>query len=80
MRQYDASEVARLFPDYVQDEQCLILLVHEGPSSRVDAEIRAIESIMAGLGLDPADAAAAEGWMGHRNNCARVAGPARAGS
>ena len=68
MRQYDASEVARLFPDHVKDEECLILLVHEGPSSRVDAEIRAIESIMADLGLDPADAAAAEGWMDHRNN------------
>ena len=52
MRQYDASEVARLFPDSVQDEQCLILLVHEGPASRVDAEILAVESIMANLGLN----------------------------
>ena len=68
MRQYDASEVARLFPDYVQDEQCLILLVHEGPASRVDAEIKAVESIMAALALTPADAAAVEGWMSHRNN------------
>ena len=68
MRQYDASEVARLFPDHVKDKECLILLVHEGPSSRVDAEVRAIESIMADLGLDPADAGAAEGWMDHRNN------------
>jgi alkyldihydroxyacetonephosphate synthase len=67
MRQYDASEVARLFPDFVQDEQCLILLVHEGPASRVDAEILTVESIMANLGLNPADAAAAEGWMSHRN-------------
>jgi len=67
MRQYDASEVARLFPDYVQDEQCLILLVHEGPAPRVDAEIHAVQSIMAELGLNPADAAAVEGWMGHRN-------------
>ncbi len=67
MRQYDASEVKRLFPDYVQDERCLILLVHEGPTSRVAAEILAVESIMAGMGLNPADAAAAEGWMSHRN-------------
>ena len=67
MRQYDASEVARLFPDYVQDEQCLILLVHEGPTSRVDAEMHGVESIMAHLGLNPADAAAAESWMSHRN-------------
>jgi len=68
MRQYDASEVARLFPDYVQDEQCLILLVHEGPVPRVDGEIQAVETIMADLGLSPADAAAAERWMSHRNN------------
>ena len=68
MRQYDASEVARLFPDYVRNEHCLILLVHEGPASRVDAEIVAVESIMADLGLMSADAAAAEGWMSHRNN------------
>ena len=67
MRLYDASEVARLFPDHVQDEQCLILLVHEGPAARVDAESLAVESIMAQLALNPADAAAAEGWMGHRN-------------
>ncbi|MEK9656709.1 MAG: FAD-binding oxidoreductase, partial [Halieaceae bacterium] len=68
MRQYDASEVARLFPDYVRDERCLILLVHEGPRSRVDAEMTAIESIMTMLGLTAADASAAEGWMSHRNN------------
>ena len=68
MRQYDASEVARLFPDYLQDEQSLILLVHEGPALRVDAEIQAVETIMAELGLTPADPAAAEGWMSHRNN------------
>ncbi|MEL0007874.1 MAG: FAD-binding oxidoreductase, partial [Luminiphilus sp.] len=68
MRQYDASEVARLFPDYVRDERCLILLVHEGPRSRIDAEMTAIESIMTMLGLTAADASAAEGWMSHRNN------------
>ena len=67
MRQYDASEVARLFPDHVQEEHCLILLVHEGPASRVDAEIQAVETVMTDLGLSPADPAAAEGWMSHRN-------------
>jgi len=68
MRQYDASEVARLFPDYVQDDSCLMLLVHEGPALRVDAEVTAVESIMATQGLSTADASAAEGWMSHRNN------------
>ena len=68
MRQYDASEVARLFPDYVRDEHCLILLVHEGPAARVEAELRAVQDVMTSLGLEPADAMAVEGWMDHRNS------------
>jgi alkyldihydroxyacetonephosphate synthase len=68
MRQYDASEVARLFPEHINDESGLILLVHEGPVARVEAEMHAIQDIMAGLGLAAADAAAAANWMGHRNN------------
>ncbi len=40
MRQYDASEVARLFPDYVRDEHCLILLVHEGPACELRPNLR----------------------------------------
>ena len=68
MRQYDASEVARLFPDHVNEERCLILLVHEGPACRVEAEISAVAALMGTLGLEEANAAAAEGWMSHRNN------------
>lgn len=68
MRQYDASEVARLFPDYVSGECCLILLVHEGPATRVEAEMKAVKVLMGTLGLEEANAAAAEGWMSHRNN------------
>jgi len=68
MRQYDASEVARLFPDHERGDSGLILLVHEGPAGRVEAEMHAIQDIMAGLGLAAADAAAAANWMGHRNN------------
>jgi alkyldihydroxyacetonephosphate synthase len=68
MRQYDASEVARLFPDHERGDSGLILLVHEGPAARVEAEMHAIQDIMTGLGLAAADAAAAANWMGHRNN------------
>ena len=68
MRQYDASEVARLFPDHVNEERCLILLVHEGPACRVEAEMSAVTALMGTLGLEEANAAAAEGWMSHRNN------------
>jgi alkyldihydroxyacetonephosphate synthase len=68
MRQYDASEVARLFPDHMNEERCLILLVHEGPACRVEAEMSAVAALMGTLGLEEANAAAAEGWMSHRNN------------
>ena len=47
MRQYDASEVARLFPDHVNEERCLILLVHEGPAGRVEAEMSAVQPLWA---------------------------------
>ena len=68
MRQYDASEVARLFAGHERDDSGLILLVHEGPIARVEAEMLAINDIMVALGLTAADPAVAANWMEHRNN------------
>ena len=68
MRQYDSSEVARLFPDYAQDDQALLLMVHEGPASRVAAEKAAIQSMVTEMGLTLADEQIVEGWLSHRNN------------
>jgi alkyldihydroxyacetonephosphate synthase len=68
MRQYDAPEVHRLFSAYAKDDKSLIIMVHEGPKSRVESELDAVKAIAAEAGLTPADSAAAEGWMAHRNN------------
>lgn len=68
MRQYDTSEVARLFPDHVHNDSALILLVHEGPQSRVAAETRATAELMQDLGLTAADNQVVENWLEQRNH------------
>ena len=68
MRQYDSSEVARLFPDYAQDDKALLLMVHEGPASRVEAEKTAIDALLIGMGLTRADEQIVDGWLAHRNH------------
>lgn len=68
MRQYDASEVARLFPDYVHDEHGLLLMVHEGPTDRVNAELNAIHNLAIANGLTRADSQATQDWLARRNH------------
>jgi len=68
MRQYDASEVARLFPAYQSDNRGLLLMVHEGPKARVEAELEAVDSIATQAGLVAADAQVTRDWMDHRNH------------
>ena len=68
MRQYDASEVRRLFAAHAKDDQCLLIMVHEGPKARVDAELAAVQAIAARMGLSEADGAAAKEWLSHRNS------------
>ena len=68
MRQYDASEVARLFPDFDQQGQAMLLMVHEGPQTRVSAELDAVAEIASELGLIEADSRVGELWMECRNH------------
>lgn len=68
MRQYDTREAQRNFPDHARDEDSLLLCVHEGPASRVDAEIAAVNDIAKTMGLDPADATVCEHWLENRNH------------
>ena len=51
MRQYDGREVRRLFRDYERDGKAMLLMVHEGPKARVDAELAAMHAICASAGL-----------------------------
>ncbi len=67
LRQYDPREVGRLFGKFRQNDQCLLLVVHEGPRRRVEAERAAVEALLLASGGSVADAAATEHWFSERN-------------
>lgn len=67
MRQYDASELGRNFKDYAREDRGLLLMVHEGPASRVDAELAAVDETARAAGLEAAASEIGEHWMEHRN-------------
>jgi alkyldihydroxyacetonephosphate synthase len=68
MRLYDAREVARMFSAHDRDGQALLLMVHEGPVARVEAELGDMARIAEGQGASAADPAAVEAWMERRNH------------
>jgi len=68
MRQYDESEVKWHFLDYQQGSDVLVLLVHEGPTAMVDAEVEACSVIASNHGCTAAPAAAVEHWYSERNH------------
>lgn len=68
MRQYDGPEVHRLFRDHERGGRPMLLVVHEGPAARVDAERAAIGEIARQAGLEHGDPAAAREWLERRNH------------
>lgn len=68
MRQYDVTEIKRLFPEHVNDEKSIILLVHEGPAAKVDAEIEVCQEIATDLNLEKGPEDVVEKWMKERNH------------
>jgi alkyldihydroxyacetonephosphate synthase len=68
MRQYDASEVKRLFPEYARGEDCLIILVHEGPAVRTAAEMAECAEIAADTGCETAPKEIVLKWLEERNH------------
>lgn len=68
VRQYDPFEVARLFAPFASGEQGLLLMMHEGPSARVAAELEAVATLAAEGGLAPAPTEAGLHWMENRNH------------
>jgi alkyldihydroxyacetonephosphate synthase len=68
LRQYDAREVGRLFKDFRKDEQCLLLVLHEGSAAKVEAEERAVREILEHGGASRAPDAACEHWLAERNH------------
>ncbi len=67
MRQYDAVEAQRSFAAHAKPDHGILILVHEGPRTRVAAEREATEALARHAGLTPADASAVTGWLDHRN-------------
>lgn len=68
MRLYDSTEVRRNFPDHVSGTSAALLMVHEGPASRVDAEVDDVTRIAVDGGLTPTDPAVTEQWLTNRNH------------
>ncbi len=68
MRQYDASEVKRLFPEYARAEDCLIILVHEGPAAGTAAEKSECAEIAADTGCEKASEKVVLQWLEERNH------------
>jgi alkyldihydroxyacetonephosphate synthase len=68
MRQYDSLEAGRLLSDPDHGEDALVLMVHEGPAARVEAERAACAALAVETDCKPASTAIAEEWMEERNN------------
>lgn len=67
LRLYDSTEVRRLFDSYRRNDDCLLLVIHEGPRDMVAAERRRTARTAHSVGGVPAPAEAAEQWLRHRN-------------
>ena len=68
MRLYDALETKQKFKEYARGEDCLLIMVHEGPKGRVEAEIKEILEIAKDLKCDPAPSKILVEWLEERNN------------
>ncbi len=68
MRQYDGLEANRLFPDEARQDTALFFAVHEGPTSKVDAEVAGVTAIAEELGLEAAPVEIVNKWLHDRNH------------
>lgn len=68
MRQYDAVETERNFKAYTRKNDGLLIMVHEGPSGSVDAELKECREIAKDLGCDPAPIEVVNNWLKNRNH------------
>jgi alkyldihydroxyacetonephosphate synthase len=68
VRQYDTAEAWRLFPDQARANDAFLLIVHEGPAARVEAEKAACDALAVEAGCKPGSTEAATKWLGERNH------------
>jgi alkyldihydroxyacetonephosphate synthase len=68
IRQYDSTEAHRNFPEYARGKNALILLVHEGPAAKVEAEVAACAGLAAEVDCEAAPIEIVAHWMKERNH------------
>jgi len=68
MRLYDEVESVRQAGDHHRDGMSVLMLVHEGPTAKVDLEIEEVRKIALETGLEEAPAEITENWLEHRNH------------
>lgn len=68
LRQYDAVEAKRGFPDHARENEGLLIAVHEGPRGRAEAERAAFARVCEDAGLAAAPTEAVERWLERRNH------------
>jgi alkyldihydroxyacetonephosphate synthase len=67
VRLYDARESRRQLAGACPEGHALLLLLHEGPAVRVEAEAPALAALCRAAGGAPSDPAAVDHWLEHRN-------------
>ena len=68
MRQYDATETNRNFPDHAHGGDSLIIMIHEGPAAKVEAELAGVRDIAEIMELAPAPEDVVAKWFEGRNH------------
>jgi alkyldihydroxyacetonephosphate synthase len=68
MRQYDAHEANRNFPDHARKGESLLIMIHEGPDTKVEAELAAVRDIAEVMELAPANEEVVSEWLEERND------------
>jgi alkyldihydroxyacetonephosphate synthase len=68
MRQYDAAETHRNFPDHAHGDDALIMMIHEGPAAKVEAELAGVREIAEIMELAPAPEDVVAKWFEGRNH------------
>jgi alkyldihydroxyacetonephosphate synthase len=67
VRLYDPPEAAYRFADWASDQKAFLILLHEGPFLGVTAEAEGVAELCQAAGGVPADSAAVDHWLEHRN-------------
>jgi len=68
MRQYDAAETHRNFPDHAHGDDALLIMIHEGPAAKVEAELAGVRDIAGIMELAPAPEDVVAQWFEDRNH------------